>query len=399
MFAVSYPAGPLRFCDRNNDLSSFIGDPTVHRLQLHYTLMERGQQPQLRNALIDLLQAVSEQGSISRAAHALGLSYRHVWGELKRWEQVLARPLVVWERGQSAHLSEFGSKLMWAERQAQARLAPQIEALRAELERTYALAFDDQVQVVSLYASHDEALSSLREYALQANESVHLDVRFTGSLDAIRALNEGRCEMAGFHTLCEHHPHSLARRSYRPLLQPGRHKLIGFAKRWQGLMVAPGNPLALQSLKDVIAKQACFVNRDLGSGTRLVLDELLARQQLDSASLRGYEHSESSQSAVVQAVASGQVDCALGLASAAQAAGLDFVSLAQEDYFLVCLKSSLARPATQSLLRLLQAPAWQAELGSMAGHSVADCGQVLSLRKLLPWWDYRSPKPTGVDQR
>ena len=80
----------------------------------------------VRNPLIDLLQAVSTHGSISGAARALGLSYRHVWGELKRWEQELGNELLIWEKGQAARLTEFGSKLMWAEGQAQARLAPQI---------------------------------------------------------------------------------------------------------------------------------------------------------------------------------------------------------------------------------------------------------------------------------
>ncbi|MEY3489438.1 MAG: hypothetical protein RL655_1006, partial [Pseudomonadota bacterium] len=91
-----------------------------------------------------LLQSVDEQGSISAAARALGLSYRHVWGELKRWETSLGHSLIVWEKGQSARLSEFGTKLMWAERQTQARLAAQIQALRADLERTFAIAFDPQ---------------------------------------------------------------------------------------------------------------------------------------------------------------------------------------------------------------------------------------------------------------
>ena len=103
----------------------------MHRLQFHYTLSRDSSPALVRNPLIDLLQAVSTQGSISAGARALGLSYRHVWGELKRWEQELGHELVVWEKGQSARLTEFGAKLMWAESQAQARLAPQIEALRA----------------------------------------------------------------------------------------------------------------------------------------------------------------------------------------------------------------------------------------------------------------------------
>jgi putative molybdopterin biosynthesis protein len=70
----------------------------VHRLQLHYTLSKDSSPAQVRNPLIDLLQAVSSQGSISGGARALGLSYRHVWGELKRWEDELGNELLVWEK-------------------------------------------------------------------------------------------------------------------------------------------------------------------------------------------------------------------------------------------------------------------------------------------------------------
>ncbi|MFZ9138781.1 MAG: winged helix-turn-helix domain-containing protein, partial [Hylemonella sp.] len=114
----------------------------MHKLELHYRFgPEAPAQPGLvRNPLLDLLHAVQDSGSISGAARQLGLSYRHVWGELKRWEAELGHALIVWEKGQAARLSELGRKLLWAERQAQARLAPQIEALRADLERVYAMA-------------------------------------------------------------------------------------------------------------------------------------------------------------------------------------------------------------------------------------------------------------------
>ena len=107
----------------------------MHKLELHYRFgLEAPAQPGLvRNPLLDLLHAVQDSGSISGAARQLGLSYRHVWGELKRWETELGHALIVWEKGQAARLSELGRKLLWAERQAQARLAPQIEALRADL--------------------------------------------------------------------------------------------------------------------------------------------------------------------------------------------------------------------------------------------------------------------------
>ena len=377
----------------------------MHRLQLHYTLSKDSSPALVRNPLIDLLLAVSSQGSISGGARALGLSYRHVWGELKRWENELGNELVIWEKGQRAHLTEFGNKLMWAERQAQARLSPQIEALRAELERSYALAFDDSLHVVTLYASHDDALSRLREFALQTNaqandvgasqpepQKLHLDIRFTGSVDAIRALNEGRCVMAGFHTLLDTGKKTLTERTYKPLLQPGQHKIIGFAQRTQGLLVARGNPLGLHSLQDVVQRRARFANRTLGSGTRVVMDELLAQAGLLAGEVNGYAHTEPSHTAVAQAVAAGQCDVGLGIAAAAQQAGIDFVPLAEERYHLVCLKSALAQPGIAALLQLLQTPRWQGQINQIPGYSAQQSGQVLSMRQVLPWWDYRRDK-------
>ena len=370
----------------------------MHRLQFHYTLSRDSSPALVRNPLIDLLQAVAAHGSISAAARALDLSYRHVWGELKRWEQELGNELLIWEKGQSARLSEFGAKLLWAERQAQARLAPQIEALRGDLERAFAVAFDPHAHVVTLYASHDDALAVLREYALadhtaQSNaEQLHLDIRFCGSVDAIRALNEGRCVMAGFHTLQHPQPGSLAEQVYKPLLQPGLHKVIGFAERTQGLMVAPGNPLGLLSLADVQRTGARFVNRALGTGTRVVVDELLAQAGIAGKDLRGYDTTEPSHTAAAHAVASGSADVALGIAIAAQAQGLDFVPLVQESYHLVCLKSALQEPAIAALLEVLQSPAWQDRLAGIAGYTPSHCGEVLSLRKVLGWWSFARPK-------
>ncbi|WP_372657267.1 substrate-binding domain-containing protein [Hydrogenophaga sp.] len=352
----------------------------------------------LRNPLLDVLHEVRERGSISAAARQLGLSYRHVWGQLKDWEIDLGQNLIVWERGQAARLTPFGQRLLMAERLAQARLGPQIEGLRAELERAFAQAFESPdaqhtSEVLTLYASHDHALNELQACALGAGApqrpgaSLHLDIRFCGSVDAIRALNEGRCELAGFHTQPFASARSLSARTYRPLLKLGLHKIIGFARRAQGLIVAPGNPLGLNSLADAVTTGARFVNRARGTGTRLLLDELLAQASLAPTSLRGYEHVESSHAAVAQAVASGSADVGLGTEYAALAHGLGFVSLVQERYLLVCLKSALERPGVKDLLRLLQSAAWQQQLDALPGYASDHCGEVAAMKRLLPWWD------------
>jgi len=380
----------------------------MHRLQLHYTLGRDTGPAQVRNPLIDLLQAVATHGSISAAARAMKLSYRHVWGELKRWENELGNGLVTWEKGQPAQLTPFGHKLMWAERQAQVRLAPQIEALRGDLERAFAVAFDDRAHVLTLYASHDNALAALREHALalgptqQAQHDdhgpLHLDVRFCGSVDAIRALNEGRCTLAGFHTLPSTAPGSLAERIYKPLLKPGLHKIIGFAQRTQGLIVARGNPLRLNALTALSRAGVRFVNRARGTGTRLLFEELLAQAAMAPGDINGFDRTEPSHAAVAHAVADGSADAGLGIESAARQLRLDFVPLTQEDYHLVCLKSALDDPPTLALRALLASAQWQAELATMAGYQPQHCGEVLSLKEVLPWWQFTRSR-TGTPQK
>lgn len=369
----------------------------MQRIELSYSLPGQGRSRAgrdglIRNPLLDLLQAVEHQGSISGAARALRLSYRHVWGELKRWEMELERELIVWDRGQSARLSEFGQKLLWAERQAQARIAPQVEALSAELERAFAVAFDDAAHVLAFHASHDEALGALREQAV-SQARLHLDICFAGSVDAIVALNEGRCAMAGFHVPPQAGKGSLAERTYRRLLKPGRHKLIGFARRTQGLAVARGNPLAIQGLQDLVRTEARYCNRGLGTGTRLLLDDLLQRAGLSPGSILGYGRVEPSHAAVAQAVASGLADAGLCIEPVARARGLDFVPVASEDYYLVCLKEMLETPATQALLAVLRGPAWRTRLAGMPGYEPVASGEVLAMSRTLPWWNLKPKKP------
>ena len=376
----------------------------MHSVSLHYTLNHRddtaapsaAEGPLLRHPLMELLQAVAQEGSISAAARQLNLSYRHVWGELKRWEEVLGHELIIWEKGQSAKLTEFGDKLMWAERQTQARLAPQLQALRADLERTFAVAFDPEAHVLTLYASHDDALPRLREQA--ASAGLHLDIRFCGSVDAIRALNEGRCTLAGFHTQNAPADTSHTAKAYKDLLKPGLHKIIGFATRSQGLITAAGNPLQLHRLADVARTQARFVQRSPGTGTRVLLDDLLAQAQLSTQDLNNWPDEEPSHTALAEAIASGRCDVGLGIESTARARGLGFVPLVQEQFHLVCLKSALDTPATQALRSLLQTPAWQDTLNTLPGYQAQDSGHVQSLSQQLPWWTFKQAKKTRHPQ-
>ncbi|TDM05015.1 MAG: hypothetical protein C4K60_21070 [Ideonella sp. MAG2] len=100
--------------------------------------------------------------------------------------------------------------------------------------------------------------------------------------------------------------------------------------------------------------------------------------------------------AVAAALAAGVGDVGMGLEAAAKAFGLDFVPLMEEDYFLVCLKDALEHPAVQKLCEVLHAPTWAHVLEDLPGYERADSGDVLSLTRALPWWDFKAPsKPAA----
>lgn len=364
----------------------------MHRVALTYEL---GSEPpgdrSLHHSLLQLLQAVRETGSIAASARRLGLSYRHVWGELKRWETELGQPLVRWVKGQPALLAPFGEQLLAAERRALARLAPQIEALRGALEQAFARAFDPGAGVVPIAASLDDALPKLRALA-QAEHRLLLDLAFCSSVDALTALNEGRCQLAFFHVIADAAPRSPTARAWQPLLQPGRHKLVGFARRSQGLIVAAGNPQRIERVADLTRPGVRFANRARGSATRLVLEDLLAAAGVKPADIDGFERGEASHAAVAEAVAGGHADAAFGLGSFASSRGLGFVPLTVEHGFFVGRSATFAEPPVQALLGLLASPAWHATLNAIPGHAADRCGELLSLRRVLPWWKGSAPK-------
>jgi putative molybdopterin biosynthesis protein len=181
------------------DISPGIRGPVQLGVNLCYSLGS-GEQggARLDNPLFDLLAAVIEGGSIRHAARLLGTSYRYVWDALRKWEGVLGEPLVTWSQGQPARPTQFAHRLAWAERRARTRMQPHIEALRSDLARVVTDARDESQLLLTVSASHDIALSLLQR-RLADTADLHLTIAFSGSVDALRALNNRQCLVAGFH--------------------------------------------------------------------------------------------------------------------------------------------------------------------------------------------------------
>ena len=331
-------------------------------------------------------------GSISAAAREMALSYRHVWGELKRWESELGRPLLVWTRGQPARLSTFGSKLLWAERQAQARLAPQLASLRNELERAFAMAFDDEAEVIAVSASHDEALPLLGDWSAR-HRKLHLDVQFTGSVDALTALNDGRCLLAGFHALTDAPTGSATALVYRPLLEPGWHKLIGFASRTQGLMVAAGNPLGIRSLGRPGAPARCASStgarhRDASRLRRAACRVRHARRATSPATTASSRRTAPSRRASPAAAPTPRSGSKRRRAPRGSTSSISPRSATSSRR----CRSTWTTRSSSPCARCWRRRAWQSALRELPGYLPFRSGEVLSLKDVLPWWHFREPK-------
>ena len=367
-------------------------------VHLRYSL-EPGEQggASMGNPLFDLLSAVTEGGSIRHAARLLGVSYRHVWDSLKRWEGELGEPLVSWSKGRKARLTEYGERLVWAERGVRTRMQPHIEALRSDLSRTLLEARGGRYRLLTARASHDIALSVLQQHVAQSAD-LHLNIGFQGSVDALRALNDRQCLVAGFHVPVLQGAAPVFRRALKPLLRPSTHRLIACSRRTQGLIVRREQAAAVATLADVARLEMRFVNRQPGSGTRMLVEHLLHQGGLSHGSLVGFgEHIEHTHVAVALCVASGVADAGVGIEAAALQFGLHFIPLVDENYFLACLSANADQPAVSRLRTVLAAPAWREILAGLPGYQPADNpGGMLIVDTVLPWWRWRRSPHAGV---
>jgi putative molybdopterin biosynthesis protein len=221
--------------------------------------------------------------------------------------------------------------------------------------------------------SHDVALDLLAgRLAALGTELVSAHV---GSIAGLVALRERAAHLAGTHVLdpATGTYNDVAVRRYGP---PIPIALVRLAEREQGLVVAPGNPLAIRSLADVAARGARFVNRQRDAGTRILLDALLAAAGIPSEAVAGYERIEFSHLAVAQLVANGSADAGLAIRAAAQAFGLDFISVAFEPYDLALPAAALDEPRIAALVAILREPAFRREVERLGGYDCTHAGTV-----------------------
>jgi putative molybdopterin biosynthesis protein len=202
---------------------------------------------------------------------------------------------------------------------------------------------DEAAVGLRIAASHDVLLAALRSRRA-ATAGLGLDVAFMGSLVALGQFGEGTSLSRASMSRSTDAGAGIERRFGRAL-NAHRDRLVRFADRDQGLILPRGNPARVAGLADVAARGLRFINRQRGSGTRLLIDQILAHERIDAAKLAGYGNEEFTHAAVAATVASGGADAGFGLRAAAAEYQLAFVPLVRERYFLAVRAKDLRSPA------------------------------------------------------
>ncbi|QDH68760.1 substrate-binding domain-containing protein [Marilutibacter alkalisoli] len=339
---------------------------------------DRGQMPA---RLIGLLLAVHETGSLAAGCRRAGLSYRYAWGLLKQAQALFGRPLLRMTRGRGARLTPIGERLVWADKRIAARLSPMFESLATELEAELERYLSAQAMPLRIHASHGFGVETLRRF--MSDDNMPLDLKYRSPDDALAALRSGSCDLAGLHLPIGALEEEIARH-YLDRFDLQGDRVLHLAMRRQGLVLAPGNPKGVHGLDDLLRGDLRFIHRQPGSGTRLLLECMLARQGLSFAAINACDVEELTHAAVAAYVASGLADAGLALEPPARRYGLDFVPMVTEHYFFLCREEMLESGQLAELVDLLRGDAFRHALGQLPGYDPSYCGTVQTLPEAFP---------------
>jgi len=251
------------------------------------------------------------------------------------------------------------------------------DGVRAETHARVTLLRPPEVvaNTISHIGSHDLSLDILADQLRRARPDRSLNSLHTGSLAGLQALARGEAHFAGCHLLDpDTGVYNIA--AVQKTLSHLPLAAMSFIKRDQGLLVRRGNPKKLHDLADLIRPDITFINRQPGSGTRLLLDYHLKEQGVDPQAIYGYDRSEFSHLNVAAAIKNGAADAGLGILAAARALDLDFIPLFQELYQLIIPQAHYESDLLAPMLAIIRSADFRQTVAALGGYDVAGMGEI-----------------------
>ncbi|MFC4769285.1 molybdopterin biosynthesis protein [Effusibacillus consociatus] len=234
-----------------------------------------------------------------------------------------------------------------------------------------------QIEKTMVFAgSHDMTLDLLSAAIHKADPARFMSSAHVGSMGGILAIRKGEAHAAGVHLLDEQSGEYNITFAQK-YLPDTPFVLVNLVHRQQGWIVPAGNPFHIQKINDLNRAGLTYINRQRGAGTRLLFDYLLKQAGMQPEDIYGYNREDFSHLSVAAAVAGGTADCGLGVLSAAQAFGLDFVPVAEERYDLLMTKEFYQSEAGQDLLSVMTSEEFRQQVEALGGYSCRDTGKVI----------------------
>ena len=224
--------------------------------------------------------------------------------------------------------------------------------------------------------SHDNTMDVLADLLRGPSSSVSLSSSHVGSMGGLMAIKKGLTHIAGTHLL---NPDDGSYNvSYIQKYLPDTPvKLVHLVQREQGLIIRPGNPKSIKGIEDLSRKGISFINRQNGSGTRILLDFKLSQLGLNPADISGYLNEEFTHMAVAVAVLGGSADAGLGIYAAAKALNLDFIPVVTESYDLLIPADVFDTKNIQLLLEIIRSNAFKTKVTALGGYHTQNTGEII----------------------